>query len=105
MTPTWLDEGLAVMMEDQAYNGMKGGPWNNDLKTVNFQRDPSTEVATFGSSSMFGGVNGLTPFPPASRFILCRLTVLCRKIRFPFWKAREKRRTGISRRMPWCAFC
>lgn len=56
MTPTWLDEGLAVMMEDQAYNGMKGGPWNNDLKTVNFQRDPSTEVAVFGSSSMFGGV-------------------------------------------------
>ncbi len=54
MTPTWLDEGLAVLLEDQAYNGMKGGPWNNDFKTLNFQRDPSTEVASFGSSSMFG---------------------------------------------------
>lgn len=54
MTSTWLDEGLAVLMEDQAYNGMKGGPWNNDFKTLNFQRDPSDKVATFGSSSMFG---------------------------------------------------
>ena len=54
MTPTWLDEGLAVLLEDQAYNGSKGGPWNNDFKTLNFQRDPSTEVASFGSSSMFG---------------------------------------------------
>lgn len=54
MTPTWLDEGLAVLMEDQAYNGMKGGPWANDFKNLNFQRDPSDSVATFGSSSMFG---------------------------------------------------
>ena len=54
MTPTWLDEGLAVLMEDQAYNGSKGGPWNNDFKTLNFQRDPSTTVTNFGSSSMFG---------------------------------------------------
>lgn len=54
MTPTWLDEGLAVLMEDQAYNGMKGGPWNHDFQTLNFQRDPSDSVASFGSSSMFG---------------------------------------------------
>ena len=60
MTPTWLDEGLAVLMEDQAYNGSKGGPWNNDFQTLNFQRDPSTEVATFGSSSMFGSAKKLT---------------------------------------------
>lgn len=60
MTPTWLDEGLAVLMEDQAYNGLKGGPWNNDFKTLNFQRDPSNKVATFGSSSMFGSAKKLT---------------------------------------------
>lgn len=54
MTPNWLDEGLAVLLEDQAYNGMKGGPWANDFKNLNFQRDPSDKVATFGSSSMFG---------------------------------------------------
>lgn len=57
MTPTWLDEGLAVLMEDQAYNGLKGGPWNNDFKTLNFQRDPSTKTGTFGSSSMFGSLS------------------------------------------------
>ena len=60
MTPTWLDEGLAVLLEDQAYNGSKGGPWNNDFKTINFQRDPSTEVATFSSRSMFGSAKKLT---------------------------------------------
>lgn len=54
MTPTWLDEGLAVLMEDQAYNGMKGGPWNNDFKTLNFQRDPSEAAPSFGSTSLFG---------------------------------------------------
>lgn len=54
MTPNWLDEGLAVLLEDQAYNGMKGGPWADDFKNLNFQRDPSETVATFGSSSMFG---------------------------------------------------
>lgn len=64
MTPTWLDEGLAVLMEDQAYNGMKGGPWNNDFKTVNFQRDPSEKVATFGSSSMFGSARTFTSKRP-----------------------------------------
>ncbi len=54
MTPNWLDEGLAVFMEDQAYNGSKGGPWANDFKRLNFQRDPSDKVAAFGSSSLFG---------------------------------------------------
>ena len=58
MTPTWLDEGLAVLLEDQAYNGMKGGPWAQDFKTLNFQRDPSGQVASFGSTSMFGPSKG-----------------------------------------------
>ena len=70
MTPTWLDEGLAVLMEDQAYNGLKGGPWNNDFKTLNFQRDPSTEVATFGSSSMFGSAKKLTSKRPGKPLYL-----------------------------------
>lgn len=60
MTPNWLDEGLAVMMEDQAYNGTQGGPWANDFKTLNFQRDPAGKVATFGSNSMFGSAKRLT---------------------------------------------
>ncbi len=60
MTPTWLDEGLAVLLEDQAYNGLNGGPWNNDFKTLNFQRDPSSTVATFGSSAMFGSAKKFT---------------------------------------------
>lgn len=55
MTPTWLDEGLAVYMEDQAYNGLKGGPWANDFKTINFQRSKESQTANFSSSSMFGG--------------------------------------------------
>lgn len=54
MTPTWLDEGLAVLVEDQAYAGSKGGPWNHDYQTLNLQRDPSQEMPTFGSKSMFG---------------------------------------------------
>lgn len=54
MTPAWLDEGLAVYMEDQAYNGLQGGPWAKDFKTLNFQRSKQTQVAQFGSSSMFG---------------------------------------------------
>lgn len=58
MTPTWLDEGLAVLLEDQAYNGMKGGPWAHDFKTLNFQRDPAGKVASFGSTSMFGSSKG-----------------------------------------------
>ncbi len=54
MTPTWLDEGLAVYMEDQAYNGLRGGPWNHDLKTLNIQRSGQTQVNPFATSSMFG---------------------------------------------------
>lgn len=42
MTPTWLDEGLAVYMEDQAYNGLKGGPWTEDMNTLNFLRRGNT---------------------------------------------------------------
>ncbi len=55
MTPVWLDEGLAVMMEDQAYNGRNGGPWAHDFNTLDFRRDPTTQVASFSSTSMFGG--------------------------------------------------
>ena len=60
MTPLWLDEGLAVMMEDHAYNGAKGGPWANDFNTLNFQRSPASTVGGgFGSSSsMFGSSSG-----------------------------------------------
>jgi len=54
MTPTWLDEGLAVLVEDQAYNGSKGGPWNHDYQTLNLQRDKSQEPAPFTSHNMFG---------------------------------------------------
>lgn len=53
MTPTWLDEGLAVFMEDQT-SGSKGGPWAEDFKTLNFQRDPSQAGPSLGSSSLFG---------------------------------------------------
>lgn len=49
-TPIWLDEGLAVYMEDQAYNGVKGGPWANDFKTYNLQRSKSSPTEEFGSS-------------------------------------------------------
>lgn len=45
MTPAWLDEGLAVLMEDQAYNGTQGGPWAQDFKTLNFQRDPASRMS------------------------------------------------------------
>ncbi len=65
MTPTWLDEGLAVFMEDQTA-GSNGGPWANDLKTLNFQRDPSQERPTFGSSSMFGS-SSAKRFTPRKR--------------------------------------
>lgn len=57
MTPTWLDEGLAVFMEDQT-SGSKGGPWANDLKTLNFQRDPSQENPSLKPSSLFGSSRG-----------------------------------------------
>lgn len=56
MTPAWLDEGLAVLMEDQA-NGTKG-VWDHDLRTLNFKRDPSLAAPAFGSSSMFGSSFG-----------------------------------------------
>lgn len=45
MTPAWLDEGLAVLMEDQAYNGTQGGPWAQDFKTLNFQRDRASRMS------------------------------------------------------------
>jgi len=54
MTPTWLDEGLAVLVEDQAYSGSRGGPWNHDYQTLNLQRDQSQEPTSFSSRSMFG---------------------------------------------------
>ncbi|MCQ2411079.1 MAG: hypothetical protein MJ053_06410, partial [Elusimicrobiaceae bacterium] len=57
MTPTWLDEGLAVLLEDQAHS-RRGGEWARDLKTLNFQRDPSQARATFGSPMMFGTAGG-----------------------------------------------
>lgn len=53
MTPTWLDEGLAVFMEDQTA-GPKGGPWAHDFRTLNFQRDPSEIAPAFATTSMFG---------------------------------------------------
>ena len=60
MTPEWLDEGLAVYMEDQAYNGRQGGPWANDFKTLNFQRSKETQLANFSSTNMFGGARSFT---------------------------------------------
>ena len=50
ITPIWLDEGLAVYMEDQAYNGIKGGPWANDFKVLNLQRSKDSPTEEFGSS-------------------------------------------------------
>ncbi len=66
MTPTWLDEGLAVLVEDQMFTGRQGGPWDNDYRTLRFERDPKTQVAQFGSSKMFGGFEP-KPFVPASQ--------------------------------------
>ncbi len=57
MTPLWLDEGLAVFMEDQAHSNT-GGEWTKDFKTLNFQRDPSQTKPAFASSSMFGSAAG-----------------------------------------------
>jgi len=67
MTPTWLDEGLAVLIEDQAYNGSKGGPWNRDFQTLNLQRDPSQEAPSFSSNSMFGGFGKKSSFGRSGR--------------------------------------
>ncbi|MBR4682336.1 MAG: hypothetical protein IKP06_03420 [Elusimicrobiaceae bacterium] len=57
MTPLWLDEGLAVFMEDQAHSN-QGGEWAQDFKTLNFQRDPAQDKPAFASSSMFGSGAG-----------------------------------------------
>ncbi len=68
MTPTWLDEGLAVLVEDQMFAGkQRGGPWDQDYRTLRFERDPKTMVATFGSNSMFGGGYQPKPFVPVSQ--------------------------------------
>lgn len=53
-TPLWLDEGLAVYIEDQAYNGSQGGPWSNDLRTLNFRRIPRKRLTPFGPKPVFG---------------------------------------------------
>ena len=66
MTPTWLDEGLAVLVEDQMFAGRQGGPWNNDYRTLRFVRDPKTMPATFGSSAMFSSFKP-KPFTPVSQ--------------------------------------
>ena len=66
MTPTWLDEGLAVLVEDQMFGGKQGGPWDHDYRTLRFERDPSTMPATFGSKSMFSGFTP-KPFTPVSQ--------------------------------------
>ncbi|MBQ8033215.1 MAG: hypothetical protein IJ266_04620 [Elusimicrobiaceae bacterium] len=65
MTPTWLDEGLAVLVEDHMFGG-KGGPWNHDYQTLRFERDPSTQPANFRSSRMFGSFEP-KPFTPISQ--------------------------------------
>ncbi len=65
MTPTWLDEGLAVLVEDQMFGG-KGGPWDHDYQTLRFERDPSTQPANFSSSRMFGSFEP-KPFTPISQ--------------------------------------
>ena len=59
MTPTWLDEGLAVYIEDQAYSGNKGGPWSKDLKTLNLRPDPQ--------SVGFVSANSMKPSRPMGR--------------------------------------
>lgn len=66
MTPTWIDEGLAVLVEDQMFAGKDGGPWNRDYRTLRFERDPKTMTASFGSKSMFGGFTP-KPFVPMSQ--------------------------------------
>ncbi len=67
MTPTWIDEGLAVLVEDQMFAGKRGGPWDHDYHTLRFERDPKTMVATFGSNSMFGRGYQPKPFVPVSQ--------------------------------------
>ncbi len=69
MTPTWLDEGLAVLVEDQMFTGVgrRGGPWDHDYRTLRFERDPKTQMATFGSNTMFGRGYQPKPFVPISQ--------------------------------------
>ncbi len=65
MTPLWLDEGLAVYVEDQMYAGRRtGGPWDRDYRTLRFARDPQTMPASFGTKSMFGRYEPKTFTPP-----------------------------------------
>ena len=66
MTPTWLDEGLAVLVEDQMFSGKQSGPWDNDYRTLRFERDPRTMPANFSSKSMFSGFQP-KPFTPISQ--------------------------------------
>ncbi|MBR2082659.1 MAG: hypothetical protein IJ876_06610 [Elusimicrobiaceae bacterium] len=66
MTPTWLDEGLAVLVEDQMFTGSRGGPWDHDYRTLRFERDPKTMPAKFTSNTMFGGFKP-KPFTPISQ--------------------------------------
>ena len=51
MTPTWLDEGLAVFMEDQVYNGSKGGPWANDLRVLRLAPQQSQATTSFANGN------------------------------------------------------
>ncbi len=67
MTPTWLDEGLAVLVEDQMFAGRQGGPWNHDYRTLRFERDPKTQVFSFRSSKMFNGYEPKPFVPGATR--------------------------------------
>ena len=68
MTPTWLDEGLAVLVEDQMFAGRQsGGQWDQDYRTLRFERDPKTTVAAFGSKSMFGSGFKAKSFMPVSQ--------------------------------------
>lgn len=68
MTPTWLDEGLAVYVEDQMLAGNRpGGPWDHDYRTLRFERDPSTLTNSFASTSSFGFGKPKTFMPPKYR--------------------------------------
>ncbi len=60
MTPVWLDEGLAVYMEDQAYNGSQGGQWSQDLRKFNIVPDHKIQTRS-------AGILGRTPKPAGAR--------------------------------------
>ncbi|WP_428898390.1 hypothetical protein Dip518_000583 [Parelusimicrobium proximum] len=51
--PIWLDEGIAVNMEDIALSA-KGGYWNEDIKTLNILSHGDKLAAAKGGSSSFG---------------------------------------------------